>query len=383
MTKKIKVLFPFVEAGFGHIMTEKSICDAFEKKYGEYCEVIRSNFFQETGSKPMKKFEDRMCKEVHMYGTNRVYAEGSITAMNVFGPKVSSWFVMKRLVSGAYKDSVNYMDEINPDVVVSTHWASNYYAEKAKCKPMTIMHVPDAHINALFRYDADLVTISMREGYERALKFKRRFNEDNLKLVPCAIRQTAFDVNLSKEELRKKYGIDDKFTIFMIDGAYGLGMGESLCNRLIEEDLPVNIIIICGKNPEKEARLKALKSKGNTTIYPHGFCENPMEFIALSDLYLGKSGNGLMEAAFFGVPIVVTYSANTIERLIAEHYVTYIGDAVRMFKAEKVLEFIKGALNGSPEYQRLKSNIKPRSDFGGEGIADVLFEEINKRFHLK
>ena len=383
MANKIKVMFPFVEAGFGHIMTEKSVCDAFEKKYGEYCEVIRSNFFQDTGSKPMKKFEDRLCKEVHMYGTNRFYAESCITAMNFFGPKISSWFVMKLLIPGAYKDSVNYVDEIKPDVVVSTHWASNYYAEKAKCKPMTIMHVPDAHVNALFRYDADLVTISMKEGYERALKFKRRFNEDNLKLVPCAIRQTAFEVNLSKEELRKKYGIDDKFTIFMIDGAYGLGMGESLCNRLIEEDLPVNIIIICGKNPEKEARLKALKSKGNTTIYAHGFCENPMEFIALSDLYLGKSGNGLMEAAFFGVPIVVTYSANTIERLIAEHYVTHIGDAVRLFNAEKVLEFIKGALNGSAEYQRLKSNIKPRSDFGGEGIADVLFEEINKRFHLR
>ena len=40
--KKIKVLFPFVEAGFGHIMTEKSICDAFEKKYGAVTEIVRS-----------------------------------------------------------------------------------------------------------------------------------------------------------------------------------------------------------------------------------------------------------------------------------------------------------------------------------------------------
>ena len=46
MSKKIKVLFPFVEAGFGHIMATKSICDAFEKKYGDYCEIVRRNFFK-------------------------------------------------------------------------------------------------------------------------------------------------------------------------------------------------------------------------------------------------------------------------------------------------------------------------------------------------
>ena len=38
---KPKVVFPFVEAGFGHIMTEKSVADAFEKKYGDLCEVER------------------------------------------------------------------------------------------------------------------------------------------------------------------------------------------------------------------------------------------------------------------------------------------------------------------------------------------------------
>ena len=32
--RKPRVVFPFVEAGFGHIMAEKSIADAFEKKYG-------------------------------------------------------------------------------------------------------------------------------------------------------------------------------------------------------------------------------------------------------------------------------------------------------------------------------------------------------------
>ena len=126
-----------------------------------------------------------------------------------------------------------------------------------------------------------------------------------------------------------------------------------------------------------------LKSKGNLSFYPYGFCENVLELIASSDLYLGKSGNGLMEAAFYGVPIVVTHSSNDIEKLIAEHYVTHVKDAVRIFEVKKCLEFIRGAVNGSQEYLELKKHYKPREEFGGEGIADIIFESLNEKFNLR
>ena len=381
--EKIKVLFPFVEAGFGHIMTERSICDAFEKKYGDYCQVIRSNFYQETGSKPMKKFEDRLVSEVRKYSKCNAYGYASILAMNIFGSKISSWFVMEKVVKGAYKDCVKYMEDLAPDVVVSTHWATNYYAVKSSKKPYTVMYIPDAHANALFRYNSDLSLISMKEGYDRARRFKKRYNDDNFKLAPFAIRGQAFEVTGTKQELRQKLGHDDKFTLYITEGGYGIGMAEELCKMLIEEDLPISVIVVCGKNPELYERLSKFKSKGKLSFYPYGFCENVLELIASSDLYLGKSGNGLAEAAFYGVPIVVTHSSNDIEKLIAEHYVSHVKDAIRIFNSKRCLEFIKGAINGSKEYQELKKHIKPREEFGGEGVADIIFEEINKKFHLK
>ena len=381
--EKIKVLFPFVEAGFGHIMTERSICDAFEKKYGDYCQVIRCNFYQDSGSPAMKKFEERLVKEVRKYSKYNVYGYASILAMNIFGSKISSWFVMEKVVKGAYKDCVKYMEDLEPDVVVSTHWATNYYAVKSSKKPYTVMYIPDAHANALFRYHADLSLISMKEGYDRARRFKRRYNDDNFKLAPFAIRGQAFEVTGTKQEIRQRLGHDDKFTLYLTEGGYGIGRAEELCKMLIEEDLPISVIVVCGKNPELYERLSKLKSKGNLSFYPYGFCENVLELIASSDLYLGKSGNGLAEAAFYGVPIVVTHSSNDIEKLIAEHYVTHVKDAIRIFNSKKCLEFIKGAINGSQEYLELKSHIKPREEFGGEGIADIIFEEINKKFHLK
>ena len=159
-------------------------------------------------------------------------------------------------------------------------------------------------------------------------------------------------------------------------------MAEKLCQKIVEEDLPINVIIVCGKNPELYQRIRELEPKKNLKIYPFGFTNKVLELIAMSDLYLGKSGNGLMEPAFFGVPIVVTHSANVIERRLAEHYVTYWGDAIRIFKLKKCLKFIKEAMNGSEKYQALKENRVPREAFGGEGIADVIFAELDKKFNI-
>lgn len=380
--KKPRVVFPFVEAGFGHIMAEKSIADAFEKKYGEYCEVIRSDFFAETGSEPMAKFEKRLCNEVRMYNKCNFYGYLNIACMNLFGARIASWFVMSKLYKGLYADSMAHMRELRPDCVVSTHWATNYYAERLENKPITAMYGPDAHLNAMFRYPCDLDMISIPEGYERAMKkFPRRFNEDNLKLVPTAIREEAFFVERNKTVLRQKLGLKDRFTVLLMEGGYGIGLTEKICELLTEKDLPINLIAICGKNPELKARLDNLKPKGKTDFYPFEFCENILEYISAADLYLGKSGSGLLEPAFFHVPIVVTHSANTIEKLIAEHYVT-CGDAVRIFDAEKCVKFIEEALGGSEKFVGMQNSVDKLQEFGGEGIADEIFEKINKKFNV-
>lgn len=383
---KPRVVFPFVEAGFGHIMATKSICDAFEKKYGEYFEIVRSNFYTESGSVPMKKFEEMLCEEVRKFNRHRLYGYGTYFAMDFFGAKISSFFVMKVLIKDAFKESVKHMEALKPDAVISTHWATNYYAEHMKNKPYTAMYIPDAHINTLFRYPCDLSLISIPEGYRKALRFKRRYNENNVKLTPIAIRQAAFDVERDKKKLREKLGHDDKFTVYITEGGYGVGMAEKLCEMLLEEDLPITLIAVCGKNPEMHARLTKLKqekSKGNTSFYPYGFCENVLEMIASADLYLGKSGSGILEPAFFGVPNIITHSANTLEKLIADHYVDEVKNAKRIFNVEKCVKFIKGAVQGSDEYEKLKNFKQDLSRYGGEGIADILFEELNKKFHVK
>ncbi len=382
--KKLKVVFPFVEAGLGHIMTEKAICDAFEKKYGEYFEIVRTNFYTEVGTKPAKNFETFMCNSVKKYNKTNVLGYLSTFMLKLFGMRISSMMTMKYRIKGSYKDSMAYMEKLNPDVVISTHWATNYYAWHLKRKPYTIVYVPDCHVNAFFRYFCDLTLVNTEEGLKKAKKHKTRYNDDNIKLTSFAIRGEAFEIKESKAELRKKLGHDDKFTVYITDGGYGIGMAEKLSNLLIEKDLNISVIVVCGKNPELYERLKNIKTGKNISFYPYEYAPNAIEMIASSDIYFGKSGNGLMEAAYFNVPIVVTHSANNIEKRIADHYVKYVGDAVRIFDVNKCLDFIVDIINGNNEtYNKLKAVEIDKTRFGGEYIADLIFEEINRKYHIK
>lgn len=379
MSKK-KVLFPFVEAGFGHIMAEKAICDAFEKKYGDEFEIIRSDFFKEVGTPAAIKFERKMCDEVKKYTKSAAYGYLSTAVMNIFGSNISSGFIMKFFKPGVYKDSLSYLDKIKPDVVVSTHWSTNFYAEHMKDKPLTVMYGPDAHLNALFRYKCDLDMISVKWGYDRARKhFKRRFNDDNLKLVPSAIRGEAFEIERDKKKLRESLGLEDKFTAIVMEGGYGIGPTARLCEAILKADPDINLIAMCGKNEQLKNHLEKLEKGKNISFYPLAFREDVLKFIAASDLYFGKSGSGILEPAFFGVPMVVIRSVHTVERFIANYYVNIVGNAVRIKKPEKCVEFLLSAMGGGEKYNAMikaKENLQP---FGGEGIADEIYRLIKSR----
>ena len=53
---KIKVMFPRVEAGFGHIMTCNAVEEIFSRKYGDRVEVININFYSDAKDEKLKKY---------------------------------------------------------------------------------------------------------------------------------------------------------------------------------------------------------------------------------------------------------------------------------------------------------------------------------------
>lgn len=340
---KPRVIFPYTEAGLGHITPMNSIADEFEKLYGDKVEVVRSQFFSETGNKKLMAYEKKLTHAVKSYNRNPVLGFLATCNMDLWGTRIVSACSISLIGEGATKVGIEHMRELKPDLVISTHWATNYYAMKMrKDRPLTAMYCPDAKTNTLFRYPCDLAFISTKTGYKRGVTLhRRRFNEKNFKLVPFLIRKEAFEITGSKAELREKLGLEDRFTVLLAEGGYGVGKIKEVVKRLIERDLPINIIAVCGKNEKLYNQMKEYKTKGNARFLPFGLVDNMLEIIAASDLSVGKSGASLMaEPCYFGVPQLITHYANDIERWIGNYYIKTVGSAIKQFNAKKAADLI-------------------------------------------
>lgn len=381
---KPRVLFPFTEAGLGHIIPMKSIADEFEQLYGDKTEIVRSNFFTEAGNQNLKIFEYRMRRNVEIQNRSTLFGFWTTLNMEFWRIRLSTWATMKFLKRGANKPGFEYMDKLTPDLVVSTHWATNYYAKKCKCKPLTVMYCPDAEINPLFSYDADIVMVSTDTGYKHARqKHKLRFNDRNLIQVPFLIRDEAFNVSTDKRKLRKELGLDeDKFTVVLAEGGYGIGKMDDICKIILERDLPVNLVPVCGKNANLYKKLQSVKGKGKTNFKPMGLVDNMLEVVASADVFCGKSGaNTCAEACFFGLPMIITKYATTIERDIGKYYLNVVGNAIKIFNPEKVADKIEEFMHNPARMESYKMAAEAqKSNYGATECAHHIFNLLCTKF---
>lgn len=381
---KPRVVFPYTEAGLGHIMPMNSIADEFERLYGDRVECIRSNFFTETGDPDLMRYEKHLTESVVKYNRYPLMGFFATFNMDFWGTAISSWSAVVFIEQNAAEAGIKYMQELRPDLVVSTHWATNYYAMHMRPRPLTAMYCPDAKINTLFRYKCDLTFTSMPTGYRRARRRHfRRYNNDNIKLVPFLIRKEAFEVSTDKRQNRRLIGVDeDKFTVVLADGGYGIGKLRPMTEELLKRDLPINLIPVCGRNEELFKHFQSLSSKGKTTFKPFGLADNMLEIIASADITCGKSGASMMaEPCFFGVPQMITHYATDIERWIGKYYIKTVGSAMKIFNVKKAVDKIEEFVNDPSGLEPYRLNARAqRANYGAEICARYIFGLLCKKF---
>ncbi len=382
--KKPIVLFPYVEAGMGHIAPMRAIAKKFKQLYGDVCDCRDIKFFADSENKALQEFERKMCKSVVDSNRNRTYGFLMTLSMDIFGARLSNSASANCLQAGTHKPAVARMNELAPDLVVSTHWSTNYFAKKSDVNPLTVLYCPDARLYPIFNYPCDLTLVPTKAGYEEALeKYSRRYTPDNLKCVTTLIDDRAFEVPRDKRAMRESLGLDpDKFTVMLAEGGYGIGKMTEICRRALDRDLNVTLIPICGRNEELFKEMSSWKNGKHCVLHPVDFTDKMSSYMVASDLFCGKSGaNVFAEACFFGVPQIVTKYASGIEKLNGEYYVRSVKTALKIFNAKKVVDKIEEFINDPQKLSPLKQAAEAQyKNYGSEQTARLIFDLLCTRF---
>lgn len=381
--RRPRVLFPFIEAGKGHVTPEAAVLKVFKEKYGDVTEIVESRFYSETGDPDMELTEKLFAKAVQTQNKNHILSLLCRTGNFLAGDTFALYVLMAMTISGrkSIKPAKAHLEELDADVVFCTHWSIPFYiSQSKKPHPYSIMFCPDVRSNGMFNVDCNLFLMPMEEGHREILGH-RMYSGGNSAKVDFPVREEAYQFLGKREELRRELGIpDDEFVVTLCDGGYGMANLEKTLGYLLKSKQKMTLIALCGTNTELYERLSALKTPENITLMPQSFTPRVLEFLALSDLFVGKSGaNSMAEPAFFGVPIIVTKCITYIERHIKDHYVKELGGALFIPSpkraARKIIAFAEKPERLEP-YKAALAGF--RDECGAEEMADMIYAAVQK-----
>jgi len=109
------------------------------------------------------------------------------------------------------------------------------------------------------------------------------------------VRRSFFRIHAGREQILEGFGLDPaRRTLLVTLGSEGIGTTSiaRLLTALVRRDLPLNVVVVTGKNSRLQRQLEVEfgESQGATRVLPLGFCSNMNELINAADFCFIKPG---------------------------------------------------------------------------------------------
>jgi hypothetical protein len=153
-------------------------------------------------------------------------------------------------------------------------------------------------------------------GTERAVEQARAFGHDEAHIFQASgmILRPDFYVDepVDAVALRQEMGLrNDLATAIVLFGGHGSKVMYDLTKRLDAAGLPVQLMLICGRNEDLAAKLRARKWK--MPVHVVGFTKEIHKLMRAADFLIGKPGPGsIAEAMVRQLPVLIESNAWTL-----------------------------------------------------------------------
>lgn len=198
-----------------------------------------------------------------------------------------------------------------PDLLLSVHpWASHAGAKVAArfSPPLPFINVITDPVSVhpfWVAAKATATVVATATAEQRALQWGAPANRLHRLGLPIHPRFTRL-FSLSREAIRAEMGLQpDRFTVLIMGGGEGAGGIAATVAAIEQAHLPVQLIVVAGRNGWLLAKLQAWS--GTVLIRVFGFVEDMAPLMRAADLLITKAGPGTIhEALACGLPMLLS-----------------------------------------------------------------------------
>lgn len=298
----MRVLIATVTAGAGHVQAARALEEAWE-------ELRPRDTFERLD---VLDFTPKLYRKVYIDSYLKLVERAPDLWAHMFKKTDDPEYLRKvKRVRGALSQLtttkfVARVKRFKPEVVFCTHYMPSEIVGAMKDElggPVIANAVTDFEAHALWMQPGvDIYFVAASETKARLVA--RGLPADSVIVtgIPISARFTA---PMDTPAIRKRLGIrDDLPVVLVLGGGFGMGPVARILGELNKVPLPMQLLIVCGRNEELRRELATMDSRHPTRVF--GFVDNMQELMAVSHLVITKPG-GLTtsEALALGKPIFI------------------------------------------------------------------------------
>lgn len=251
---------------------------------------------------------------------------------------------------------LKYLDQEDPDTIISTHFLLNellvYLKRKNKINCKVVSVVTDFDVHSFWASRAVDKYIVATDYTKNAL-MKKQIPEDKIKVlgIPCDMK---FSIRQDRKNMRQNLGLElDTFTALIVTGVIGIGPIEEIVKLLSKNG--IQSIVVCGRNRSLFSRLK---NKNYNKAKMLGFVDNVDELMSASDLIITKAGGlTIAESLAKELPMIFISIIPGQEEFNA-HLLTNYGVGLIPSNLDDLIKIVVRLKEDSRELNKIKEKIK-------------------------
>lgn len=373
-----KILVIYETAGGGHFAAAKAIDSALNSMYPGQFNVVMLPVRAATNS---QRVGHMMEMYNHLLKIKPSYSNMGMRVMNTLDVEK----VVLPLLPKALKNLEKTFKDTKPDMIISVFGVVNHAAIETLKKLGWYGKVPyiiwctdlTRHFMKNWaRADADLTIALHQEAKEQLIEYGVPAHK--IRVLSGLPVNKKFLGKRSKFEARQELGLDPtKFTVLISMGGVGVGATYVFARELAQSGLPIQLIIVAGRNERLRIRCERLASKVEMPMKVLGFTDQMPLMMDAADVLISKPGPGtIAEAIAKELPLLIDaqrepmlQEKGNLDLVVRQEL------GLKIDKGDTITELVRKFMDNQDLYQRMQANLRrAKNDQAIEELINIALE---------